>query len=135
MEALANIILPTTASIDARIAILAKIDLNLIDDPESVLYHFADITALPNRQDIADRVAEACKARSGTIVVTNAFYFNGRYSTIMDALIENDSVYGYPLLRRLFVQAFAKAGFKREQDCDPRALGLIYKSNSARLFQ
>jgi hypothetical protein len=135
MEALANIILPTTASIDERIAILAKIDLNLIDDPESVLYHFVDITSLPNRQDIANRIAEACKAGSGTTIVTNAFYFKGRYSTIMDALIENDSVYGYPLLRSLLTYAFAKAGFKRAQDCDPRALGLIYKSNGARLFQ
>jgi hypothetical protein len=134
METLANIALPLAKSLDDRIAILTKIDLTVISDPESVLYHFEDIENLIDRVDIADRIAWACRANSGTIIITDEFYFSGRYGTIMDALEAGDSLYGYPILQTIFRGAFRRAGFKYAAECDQEILKDLYARVGQSLF-
>jgi hypothetical protein len=134
METLANIALPLAKSLDDRIAILTKIDLTAISDPESVLYHFEDIENRTDRVNVADRIAWACRANSGTIIITDEFYFSGRYSTIMDALEDGDSLYGYPALQMIFRGAFRRAGFKFAAECDQEILKDLYTKAGQSLF-
>jgi uncharacterized protein YlaN (UPF0358 family) len=127
MDNLAFAALGLVKSLDDRIQLLASIDFNTIAEPECILYnHFADILDTDDPFAMADRIAQAVKAKSGLVIISGeASYCFGRYFTIMDEL--DCSEHLDEILLWSLKRSFKKAGFKHAKDCDESELQTLYK--------